>query len=528
MRINNLVKYIFIVFAIGIIIYAGYRIYKNNNTEKNEVEVVESKEEIIKDIRLAICNYDTVNPLITNNKEILNIDTLIFEPLFSISSDYQLEPCLATEWSRTGDKTYVIKLETSIKWQDGTHISAKDVQFTIDRLKEGNSVYKSNVSHVISVEVIDDATVKIILDEEVPFFEYNLTFPVLSNSFYSTEDFYNPSKMLIGTGRFKITDVSSTSITLEKNKDWKNISKYDSKIESIKVNIYSTMGEVFNSFKLGNVDLINTTIQNYQDYIGTIGFNVIESPGREFDFISLNCEDKIFQSQGVRQAIGFAIDKDNIISSVYANQKMMSAYPLDYGNYVYENNNNSSGYNAEQAKKTLEDDGWEYTNNRWSKRIDGVNTTLRIRLSVNKENSQRVQVAEIIKEQLENIGIPVTIVNLSNSQYQSALEQKDYQMLITGVYNSYSPDLTYFFGENNISNYRNENILSILSSGISTKSSKVLKEKYSEIYNTYKAEVPFIGLYRSKNITITSQKLIGEIIVNNYSTFYNISNWYRK
>ena len=40
MRINNLVKYIFIAFAIGIIIYAGYRIYKNNNTEKNEVEVV--------------------------------------------------------------------------------------------------------------------------------------------------------------------------------------------------------------------------------------------------------------------------------------------------------------------------------------------------------------------------------------------------------------------------------------------------------------------------------------------------------
>ena len=126
-------------------------------------------------------------------------------------------------------------------------------------------------------------------------------------------------------------------------------------------------------------------------------------------------------------------------------------------------------------------------------------------------------------------GLKEKDVNLAiGLKVKSALEKKDYQMLITGVYNSYSPDLTYFFGENNISNYRNENILSILSSGISTKSSKVLKEKYSEIYNTYKAEVPFIGLYRSKNITITSEKLIGEIIVNNYSTFYNISNWYRK
>ena len=526
---SNYFKYIFIIFAIAIMIFAIVKI-KKDEQKKDDIKYEISQEETpeVTELKLGVASFDSINPILSKNKNIQDVSKIIFEPLMTLTKEYKLETCLAKEWAKQNETTYLIKLRDDKKWSDGQKFTADDVKFTIDRLKDSDTIYSSNVKNVITVEVIDSTTVRITLDQEVPFFEYNLTFPILSNSFYSTEDFYNPSKMLIGTGRFKITDVSSTSITLEKNKDWKNISKYDSKIESIKVNIYSTMGEVFNSFKLGNVDLINTTIQNYQDYIGTIGFNVIESPGREFDFISLNCEDKIFQSQGVRQAIGFAIDKDNIISSVYANQKIMSAYPLDYGNYVYENNNNSSGYNAEQAKKTLEDDGWEYTNNRWSKRIDGVNTTLRIRLSVNKENSQRVQVAEIIRKQLENIGIPVTIVNLSNSQYQSALEQKDYQMLITGVYNSYSPDLTYFFGGNNISNYRNENILSILSSGISTKSSKVLKEKYSEIYNTYKAEVPFIGLYRSKNITITSQKLIGEIIVNNYSTFYNISNWYRK
>ena len=528
MKVSSLFKYIFIIFVIVLVVYAGYSIYKNNNTEENEVEIVAVQEDIIKDIRLAICNYDTINPLVTNNKEILNIDTLIFEPLFTISENYELETCLAKEWSKTGDKIYVVKIDTTAKWQDGTYLNAKDVQFTIDRLKEGNSVYKANVAHIISVEVVDSSTVKIILDEEVPFFEYNLTFPILSNTYYAAEDFYNSTKPIIGTGRFKITDINSTSITLEKNIEWRNIDKSDSKISTIKINIYSSMGEVFNSFKLGNVDLINTTTQNYQDYIGTIGFNIAESAGREFDFISLNCEDKILQDKYVRQALSYAIDKDNIISSVYNNKKMPATYPLDYGNYLYEKDNNSSGCNPEQAKKILEDNGWTYSNNKWRKEIDGISTTLKLKLSVNKENEQRLQVAEIIKEQLENIGISVTIVNLSSTQYQNTLEEKDYQMLITGVYNSYSPDISYFFKEGNIENYYNENIVQILNSGISTKSTKTLKEKYTEILNIYKDEVPFIGLYRNKNITISSQNLVGEIVTNNYSTFYNIADWYRK
>ena len=136
--------------------------------------------------------------------------------------------------------------------------------------------------------------------------------------------------------------------------------------------------------------------------------------------------------------------------------------------------------------------------------------------------------AEIIKQQLENIGISVTINQLSDAQYLSALNNRDYQLLITGVYNSYSPDLSYFFGANNIFNYKNEDMLSIINSGISTKNTNGLKENYSKMFNTYKDEIPFIGLYRNKNITITSKSLIGEIATNNYSSFYNVASWYRK
>ena len=83
MKLSNVFKYIFIIFAIGIIVYAGYRIYKTQNTQQNNTEEPNTvaEENIIKDIRLALTNYDTMNPLITSNKEKLKIDSKKFQPL---------------------------------------------------------------------------------------------------------------------------------------------------------------------------------------------------------------------------------------------------------------------------------------------------------------------------------------------------------------------------------------------------------------------------------------------------------------
>lgn len=448
MKISSIFKYIFIIFAIGIMVYAGYRIYNNQNQKVAENQenndVVE--ENIIRDIRLSLTNYDTINPIITRNREILNIDTLIFEPLFTLTKDYQLQPCLARECSKTGDNIYVVKTVTNASWHDGTPFTAKDIQFTIDLLKSGDSVYKYNVDHIESTEVVDATTIKIILNGNIPFFEYNLTFPIMCSSYYYGEDFFSSTKIPIGTGRYKITNISTNNITLARNEKWKSTTGIeDIKIENIKINIYSSMGEAYNSFKIGNVDILNTSNPNFQEYIGTIGFNKTDYLGRQFDFLSLNCTDPILQDKAVRQAISYAIDKSNIVSSVYNNQNVAAEYPLDYGNYLYTNNNASSGYNADQAKKVLEDGGWTYINNRWKKNIDGITKTLRLKISVDSGNAARVAVAELIEKQLEEIGIDITINKVSNEQYNKYIDNRDYQILLTGVYTSYSPDLTYYF-----------------------------------------------------------------------------------
>ena len=528
----NIFKYIFIIVVIGLIVFSAYSIYKKNDvveeTEKTE-EVVAEKQQL-SNIRIGISKYDNMNPLLSTNKMVQYVDKLIFEPLLSLNEDFSLSNCLAKEYSKTGDNTYLIKLRDDVKWHDGMPLVAKDVQFTIDRLKDGqiSSIYQENVRDVSQVEIIDEHTIKISLDKQVPFFEYNLIFPILPNHYYIDEDFAQSTRTPIGTGMYKIGKMESSFIELRKNETWWNREQKDSKIDTITLNLYSSMGEVYNAFKIGNIDLIPTSNSNFNQYIGTIGFNVKEYTARKYDVLAINTQNNVLQKREVRQAIASAIDKNNIVATVYNNTYVTSNYPLDYGNYLYAGDLASQEYNPEYAQKLLEDNGWTLRYRQWQK-VENYRTLITsFSLVVNASNVPRVAVAESIKNQLKEIGIEISIRKVSDAQYRYYLENKNYDLILTGTNISASPSLETYFGEGNLANFTDERVTNIMNSVNSINDKKMLKENYRQLQQIYIEEVPYISLYRDKEYLVYSPNLVGELNPNWYNIFYNIENWYRQ
>ena len=191
---SNWIKYVFIIFIILILVFALYIIRQDEEVKKQEEEYTASnQDDRVKEIKLGIAGLDTINPILSNNKNVQSITKLIYEPLVDLTSDYKAEPCLATEWAKESDNSYLIKLRENVRWSDGQRFTAEDVRFTIDRLKELSSIYSYNVQYVTGVDIMDDYTVRINLDREVPFFEYYLTFPILSKAYYEGEDFTTTS-----------------------------------------------------------------------------------------------------------------------------------------------------------------------------------------------------------------------------------------------------------------------------------------------------------------------------------------------
>ena len=459
-----------------------------------------------------------------------DITKLIYEPLVNLISDYKPEACLATEWAKQSDNSYLIKLRENVRWSDGQRFTAEDVRFTIDRLKEISSIYSYNVQYVVGVDVVDDYTVKINLDREVPFFEYYLTFPILSKDNYEGEDFSTTAKnsQPIGTGKYKIATVESSNIVLEKNTSWWNIKEKPLTLEKITVNLYSSIGELYNSFKIGNLDLVATDNTNLTEYIGTIGYTPKEIKGRNHTFLAFNMQNELLSRQEVRRAISYSIDKDNIVSTVFNNQCITSSFPLDYGSWLCQNTDTSSGYNTEQAKRVLEEAGWTYTrSNYWQKTENRRTQRIELNLLVKSSDSARVSVAENIKTQLESQGIRINVVQVSDEEYTSRINNKNYDIALCTLTLSTSPDLTTFFGDGNLSNYSNDEIINIMNEVKNTTDENILKEKYNRLIEIYKSDVPYLSLYNSKYTVAYNSGLVGELTPNWFSSFYGIEGWYK-
>lgn len=524
---SNFFKYLFIVFVIGIMIFAIYKIkVDENNNNQTQDQVSEQETNKVLEINLGIAQFDTINPILSNNKNVQDVTKLIYEPLIDIDENYKATQCLATQWAKQGN-SYIIKLRQGVKWTDGSEFTSNDVKYTIDRLKEITSIYSYNVADVTGVDIIDNYTIKISLNKEISFFEYNLSFPIMSANYYGSTAFSDANKNLapISTGKYRISDVEDGKIVLVKNTNWWDIQKTNLLLEKINLTKYASLGELYNAFKIGNVDVVSTSNENLKQYIGTIGYNAKELKGREHDFLALNEKNTFLSQQEVRKAIAYSLDKENIVSSIFNNQYYTSSFPLDYGNWVYQNQSSSAGYNPEQGKQVLVDQGWNYRNKYWQKTVNYRAQKLTLNLLVKASDATRVSVADNIKGQLENEGIRINIIQASDAQYNASINSGNYDIALCSIYLSPSPSLETFFGENNIANYVNNEVTEILKEINNTTDENVIKTKYQKLGEIYKNDVPYISLYTNKYNVVYNTSLTGDIDPNWFNSFYHVEGW---
>lgn len=517
---GNFIKYIFIIFIIVIVIAVIYELNKSdqNNVEEQKQSTT-TEEEMIKEITLGIAAFDTINPILSQNKQVQEISRIIYEPLFELDSEYKLQKCLVKDWAKTSATTYLIKIKNDIKWSDGNQFSVEDVLFTIDVLKQIPSIYGNNVQYIVGVEKIDDDTLQITIDHEIAFFEYNLIFPIVSKTYFEGQDFSTTEKnnKPVGTGKYKIVE-NDDKIVLNKNE---NYNREELTLETIRIGKYAGLGELYNAFKLGKVDIVTTNNTEIEKYIGTMGYNKQEVAGREFDYLALNTQNAILSKQEVRNALSHAINRDNIVASVYNNKYKVTDYSLDYGSWLKGENGDNS-YNPNLAVKILEDNGWEYKYNRWQKTENYYTRTLNFKIVVQATNQARVNTAEMIKADLGNIGISVTIIKASDTQYQSYLQNKNYDAIITGTTISGNPSIETYMSA---CNFNNDELNNLMAEVKNISKEELLKEKYIRIRQIFNEQKPYIGLYSSYYAVANSWSLRGNVVANWYNIFIDIDNW---
>ena len=210
-------------------------------------------------------------------------------------------------------------------------------------------------------------------------------------------------------------------------------------------------------------------------------------------YLALNTQNQILANTEVRSALAHAINRQNIVSSIYNNKYKVTDYSLDYGSWLKGESGDNS-YNPELAKQVLEQNGWEFKYNRWQKTENYYTRTLYFKLVVQASNTNRVTVADMIKADLANIGIDVTVIKASDNQYQSYLQNKNYDAIITGTTLSANPSIETYI---NSCNFDNEELNNLLAEVKNITKEDLLKEKYKRIRKIFNEQQPYIGLYSS-------------------------------
>ena len=505
-------------------------------------------------IILPLTTFSTLNPLKTENQHYYHFSKLIYEGLFEFDNDLNVKEQLAESYKISEDGTLIeIKLKENIFWHDGERFTSEDVIFTIETIKYFNNnspygemilesfgVYKqANMNRVINVSALDDSNIIIKFDNGISNNLEILTFPIIPKHLFAEGKALNKdySKALetndfkvIGTGPYKFDSYDKMKqINLKSNENFRNGKPY---IDEIIGRVIGTEKDILTAFETGQINVATTVDVDWEKYSQNNRINILEYISPNFEFIGFNFNKEIFSGedgQTIRKAIAYGINRQEIIEKIYLGHATQIDVPMHPDSWLLSEDANSYGYNLNGAKTELKKAGWEDRDgDGFLEDINGENITLNI--LTNSYNLMRYRTAEMIKEDLLNLGIIANIeseykkenissedLELEWTQINDQLAKGDYDIVLLGWQLSVIPELSFAFHSDNIHTntnfikYSNEDMDILLKDTFMEGNRSKKLGSYEKLQKHIVDDLPYVSLFFKNKALLLDNKIIGDL-----------------
>ena len=341
----------------------------------------------------------------------------LFEGLTKIDETGAVQPGLAESWTISEDgKTYTFKLRTGVSFHDGAAFTAEDVKFSIDRaMAEGSTnAQKGLFKGIAAVNVIDDATVEIVLENPVGALLYNLGWgdAVIVDAASAETNKENP----VGTGPFKFGNwAKGSAITLDANPAyWGDKPALD----KVTFQIIADPVAATTALLAGEVDGFPNfpAPESVPQFQADARFAVVLGVTEGETILSTNNAKPPFDNLKVRQAIAHSIDRQAIIDGAMFGQGTPIGSHFPPGNPAYVDLTGTYPLDRDKAKALLAEAGFP----------EGFSATLKL-----PPPSYARRGGEIIASQLREVGINLEIIPVEWAQWiEQVFTNKDYDLTI--------------------------------------------------------------------------------------------------
>ena len=246
----------------------------------------------------------------------------MFNGLAKFNADMTIVPDLAESWTNPDPRSWVFSLRRGVRFHDGNEMTADDVKFTFDRLRDPafGSPNRTKMDAVQEVRVRDPYTVEIVTAEP---FAPLLTY--LTNTRSGTQIVSRRAverlgaaafaKAPVGTGAFRMVEWRpNEKITLAAHKDYFGGAP---QVDAIDIPLIAEESTAVNALLAGNVDLIGRApFDQVQRLERMPNLTVYRSAGMNCRYMALNLRRPPFDDLHFRRALSMAFDRNLVVRAV--------------------------------------------------------------------------------------------------------------------------------------------------------------------------------------------------------------------
>ena len=477
-------------------------------------------------------------PLLASDSASHNIAGMVYNGLVKYDKDMNIVGDLAESWEISQNGLVItFHLRKGVKWHDGYPFTSADVlytyQVTID--PKTPTAYAGDFLKVKRVEALNDYTFRVTYAKPFAPALISWSSAILPRHLLSGKDITKSTlaRHPIGTGPYMFKEwVAGQKIALVSNPDYFEGQPY---IDGRITRIIPDSATMFLELRAQNIAMMGLTPLQYtrqtENNLFKNNFNKYRYLSFAYTYLGYNLKNPLFTDKRVRQAISYAINKNEIISGVLLNLGKPANGPYKPGTWAYNDKVKIYDYNPKKARELLHEAGWTKLNSEGVLEKDGKPFIFEI--VTNQGNETRQKCAEIIQRQLKEIGIIVKIRVLEWSAFVTDfINKRRFDSVILGWTIPLDPDAYDVWHssktapeELNFISYKNPEADEMLEKGRSTFDQKERKKYYDRFQEILAEDQPYTFLYVPEALVIIHKRFRG-IQPAPIGLEYNFIKWY--
>ncbi|WP_041362161.1 peptide-binding protein [Methylovorus sp. MP688] len=462
-------------------------------------------------------------PMIAGEAAASAVASNIFNSLLKYDKNLELQGELAQSWSVSPDqKTITFKLKPGLKWADGKPLTSADVLFTWKLVTDDNTrtPYGSDYKLVIRAETPDAATFRVsYANPYAPALDSWAGLQILPEHLLKGQD--------INTTSFRFKPVGSHYYKLEEWKPGERISLVRNpnstqgppRIDRLVSRFIPDPAAQFLELLADNIDSMTLNPIQYSRIVPSREdlkqkLALYKELGNNYTYLGFNLKHKPFDDIRVRQAINYAIDKQELIDGVLLGMGEPVSSPYKPGTRWTNPDLSPYPYDPNKAIALMKAAGYTGRDKEGYLLRDGKRLSFDI---LTNQNKQREMSAVLVQRRLKEIGIDANIRVMEWASFIGRfIKTGDFDVVLLGWGLSLDPDQYSIWhssqqapGQFNFIGYNNPRVDKLLEQGRLELNPDKRMKIYHEFASILLADSPIVYLYAGYGLPAIHKRVKG-------------------